>query len=465
MNAARDEEPGLSLLVHRPGEEPTLLHTGLASLEHGLPIGPDTTFNVGSVAKQITAHLILLAAHDDLLRLDQQAAGLLPRLQISDVTVADLVTHRSGIRDAESLLSLAGFRDLDHYTADDLRTLAYRQHQRAVPEGRFLYSNTNYLLLAEILETVYRSTLPDLAHRYLFDPLDMHSTHFKSDPRHVIPGAASAYRATHHGWQHTETPVTLPGPGTLWTTIGDLDRWLTHLHRDWPHEHQLPGQGDLDYQPSDHRPYFYGPGLYADTSAERTAVFHYGHEQGFSAATHLDATGLRVICLSNNADIAADHITAAVVRGLGEHPERSTGDVLYQASALRQKPKGAGRYQQAHGDHSPHNELGTFTCDQAPGSLRLTRNADALHLWRRGTRDELTQTGPTTYTGNGYTLTVAGRTDQLEGFTLDLNRAPGLAYVRQESRGHPPLHRQPAGQPPRLGPAGQRQPSPPPQEG
>ncbi|MFE3933999.1 hypothetical protein ACFXPJ_09405 [Streptomyces goshikiensis] len=35
MNAARDEEPGLSLLVHRPGGEPTLLHTGLASLEHG----------------------------------------------------------------------------------------------------------------------------------------------------------------------------------------------------------------------------------------------------------------------------------------------------------------------------------------------------------------------------------------------------------------------------------------------
>lgn len=320
MNAARDEEPGLSLLVHQPGEEPALLHTGLASLEHGLPIGPDTIFNVGSVAKQITAHLILLSASDNLLQLGQRAADLLPRLKISDVTVADLVTHRSGIRDAESLLSSCGFRDLDHYTADDLRTLAYRQDQRAVPKDRFLYSNTNYLLLAEILETVHRTTLPDLVRHRVLGPLGMHSTRFKTDPRQVIPGAASAYQATQHGWQHTETPVTLPGPGTLWTTVGDLDRWLTHLHQHWQHPHQLPWQEAVDYEPSDHEPYLYGPGLYADARPGRTAVFHYGHEQGFSAAAHVEASGLRVIALSNNAGLSTDRVTAAILRDLHEQP-------------------------------------------------------------------------------------------------------------------------------------------------
>ncbi|GGS27785.1 hypothetical protein Snoj_10440 [Streptomyces nojiriensis] len=431
MNAAHDEEPGLSLLVHRPGEEPALLHTGLASLEHRLPIGPDTTFNVGSVAKQITAHLILLAAHDDLLRLDQKAADLLPRLKITDVTVADLVTHRSGIRDAESLLSLAGFRDLDHYTADDLRTLAYRQHQRAVPEGRFLYSNTNYLLLAEILETVHRTTLPDLAQHRVFGPLGMHSTHFKSDPRQVIPGAASAYQVVHNDWWHTEVPVTLPGPGTLWTTASDLDRWLAHLHQYWQCEHQLPRQNALAYHPSDHQPYLYGPGLYADTRPGRVGVFHYGHEQGFSAATHLDATGLRAICLSNNSDIAADYITAAILRGLGEHPELDPKDVLHTAATLRPEPKVAARTQHANGDRGPEVELGRFSCDQAPGSLRLTRSAGTLHLWRRGSRDQLTQTGPAAYVGNGYTLTLTGGADQVDSFTLDLDRAPGLTYVRR----------------------------------
>ncbi|GHI86552.1 serine hydrolase domain-containing protein [Streptomyces xanthophaeus] len=431
MNAARDEEPGLSLLVHRPGEEPALLHTGLASLEHGLPIGPDTTFNVGSVAKQITAHLILLAAHDDLLRLDQQAADLLPRLKITDVTVADLVAHRSGIRDAESLLSLAGFRDLDHYTADDLRTLAYRQDQRAVPEGRFLYSNTNYLLLAEILETVHRTTLPDLAQHRVFGPLGMHSTHFKSDPRQVTPGAASAYQATQHGWQHTETPVTLPGPGTLWTAVGDLDRWLAHLHQLWQHPHQLPWQEAVDYEPGDHEPYLYGPGLYADARPGRTAVFHYGHEQGFSAAAHVEASGLRVIALSNNAGLSADRVTAATLRDLHQQPTLAPKEAVVRATALQRTASTATRDQPTPDDLGQHTELGTFACDQAPGSLRLTRRADDLHLWRRGTCDQLTPTGSGTYVGNGYTLTVPSSTDQVDRFTLDLDRAPRLTYIRQ----------------------------------
>ncbi|WP_328928470.1 beta-lactamase family protein [Streptomyces sp. NBC_00190] len=431
MNAARDEEPGLSLLVHQPGEEPALLHTGLASLEHGLPIGPDTIFNVGSVAKQITAHLILLSASDNLLQLGQRAADLLPRLKISDVTVADLVTHRSGIRDAESLLSLAGFRDLDHYTADDLRTLAYRQDQRAVPKDRFLYSNTNYLLLAEILETVHRTTLPDLVRHRVLGPLGMHSTRFKTDPRQVIPGAASAYQATQHGWQHTETPVTLPGPGTLWTTVGDLDRWLTHLHQHWQHPHQLPWQEAVDYEPSDHEPYLYGPGLYADARPGRTAVFHYGHEQGFSAAAHVEASGLRVIALSNNAGLSTDRVTAAILRDLHEQPMLPPKEVLLRAATLERIPGTVVRTQPILDDRDRHTEIGTFTCDQALGSLQLTSSAGALHLWRRGTRDQLTPTGPGVHVGNGYTLTIPSSMDQVDRFTLDLDRAPGLAYIRQ----------------------------------
>lgn len=432
MNADRQNSPGLSVLVRRPGEEPTVLHTGLAALEHQLPIGPDTTFNTGSVAKQITAHLVLHAVRDNLIRLDQRAADLLPRLKVRDVTVADLVTHQSGLRDAESLLSLVGFRELDHYTGDDLRTLAYRQHQRAVPEGRFLYSNTNYLLLAEILEALYDTPLADLARSRVFVPLGMNGTHFKAHPSHVITGAASAYRSADHGWQHTEAPVTLPGPGSLWTSADDLDRWLTHLHQVWQLEHRLPGQDVLAFGTSDHDPYLYGPGLYADARPDRAAVFHYGHEQGFSAAIHVETTGLRVVCLSNDAGTAADHVLAAILRDLRERPELDVVDLLSRAKSPRRSARADNaRPRSVGGDHSSHAELGTFTCDQAPGNLRLTRSAEALYLWRRGTGDELAQVGPTAYTGDGYTLTLAGDTNQVDRFTLDLDRAPGLTYIRQ----------------------------------
>ncbi|MFI9327727.1 serine hydrolase domain-containing protein [Kitasatospora sp. NPDC052868] len=432
MTADRFDSPGLTLLVRRPKQEPVDWHTGLASIEHHVPIGPDTAFNTGSVAKQITAHLVLLAARDNLIHLHQPAADLLPRLQLTDVTVADLITHTSGLCDAESLLSLAGLRDLDHYTAADLRTLAYRQRERAVPAGQFLYSNTNYLLLAELLETVDHAALPDLARRRLFDQLGMHATHFQADPRQVVPGAAAAYQPTGSGWQYTQTPVALPGPGTLFTTSGDLDRWLGHLHQLWQHGNTpLPWEDVLGYRTADHPPYLYGPGLYADPRPGHTTVFHYGHEHGFSAATHLTQDGLRVVCLANATDLAADHVVAAVLRELDEHPDHDVGDLLPLAAArARRPPRAAEDGHDQQDDGQLHRELGRFISDQVPGTLRLTRTGDALHLWRRGTSDRLTPAGPTTWTGNGYTLTLTSDADDTEGFTLDLDRAPGLAYVR-----------------------------------
>ncbi|MFD0347219.1 serine hydrolase domain-containing protein [Kitasatospora aburaviensis] len=106
LGVLRATEPGVSVLLRRPGEDAIQLHFGLANLEHAVPIDANTAFNVGSVAKQITAHLVLLAAQNGMLALDQQANQLLPELQVHDLTISDLITHRSGLRDAESLVSL-----------------------------------------------------------------------------------------------------------------------------------------------------------------------------------------------------------------------------------------------------------------------------------------------------------------------------------------------------------------------
>ncbi|MFD4906576.1 serine hydrolase domain-containing protein [Kitasatospora purpeofusca] len=437
MNAHHPDEPGISILVRRPGEAAVQLHTGMANLEHAVPIGPDTAFNVGSVAKQITAHLALLAAEDGLLALDQSAADLLPRLQVRDATITDLITHRSGLRDAESLLSLAGFRDLDHYTADDLVNLAYRQQQRAIPEYQFLYSNTNYLLLAKILETVHGTDLADLARTRLFDPLGMTASHFKTDPRQLIPHAASAYQPTADGWQHTAQPATLPGPGTLWTTPADVDRWLGHLYDQW---HQpslgLPDQAVVAYRAADHVPYLYGAGLYADIRPAQRGVFHYGHEHGFSAAAHLAATGAHVVCMSNNGTIAADRLAAKLGIGLRwNHIDQLEG-VLARAA---EEVSASGDPNRTNGgsaqpDIASHTGLGTYVCTDVPGTLRLTQKRGALYLWRRGSGDQLVSSGPLGHSGPGYRLTLrsAYRHDAApDGFTLDLDRAPGLHFKRQ----------------------------------
>lgn len=435
-NEVRTQEPGLILRAHPADEPPMQAHTGAASLELGAPIGENTTFNVGSVAKQITAYLCLRAAFDRLLDLDRPVGDILPRFRIPGVTVAELIQHRGGIRDSESLLSLAGFRDLDHYTADDLLQLAYRQRHRAVDPGHFLYSNTGYLLLGEVLKRVHDASLQEVADGQVFTPLGMTSARFKSDPREVVPGAATSYQGTGAGWFHQQRPVTLPGPGSLWCTVTDLDRWLAHLWHEWRPSvgSALPFEQHLTYQLSDHHPFTYGAGLYADARPDRTAVFHYGHEQGFSAAVHLTSSGFRVICLSNHTGIVADHVAAAAVTDLNQRPEADLSEVL--SRSLRRQPETPHIPESHPGTHTHHTPLGTYACEDVSGTLRLTRGEESLYLWRRGTPDRLTRTGRTTYAANGFTVTFPAAAADSErptpdGFVLDLDRAPGLHYRRR----------------------------------
>jgi hypothetical protein len=402
------------LLVHAADGPRVQAHTGTASLELAVSIGENTAFNVGSIAKQITAYLCVRAARDGLLSLDRPVRDILPNFRIPDVTVADLIRHRGGIRDAETLLSLAGFRDLDHYTADDLLQLAYRQQRRAVEPGHFLYSNTGYLLLAEILTQVHGAGLQQIADRQVFAPLGMTAARFKTDPREVIPGAAASYHVTVDGWQHQQGPVTLPGPGSLWSTAADLDRWLGYLWEEWSEsaDDGLPHERHVGYRPSDHPPFTYGP------------------EQGFSAAAHLTRAGLRIICLSNHASIAADQVAAAARAELGRTLEADLSKLLHR------QPEPTPIVAERSGADTPHIPLGTYACDEVPGTLRLTRSKSSLYLWRRGTHDFLTRTGAATYAAKGYTLTLptAPADDSAptpDSFILDLDRAPGLQYQRR----------------------------------
>ncbi len=440
-----DREPGAAVLVALPDGRVLRACRGVASVELAAPISTDTVMNAGSVAKQITAHLVIRAARDGVLDLARPVSDLLPRLRPAPVSISELANHHGGIRDAESLLSLAGFRDLDHYTGEDLLELAYRQRERCTKPEQFLYSNTGYLILAKILELVYERPLHQIADKQVFGPLQMTGTRFKTDPRQVIPSSANGYERLADTWLHTTRPVAIPGPGSLWCSVEDLDRWLTHLHAIWLEQPagSLPLDGHVPYANCDRPSLRYGPGLYANPHPGTESVFHYGHEHGFSAATYLTRTGMRISCTSNRSDLHADHIAARLYDTLRVSGNVDPQPIVHQALAtsLSQPSRdgATGRVVAAmpHGS-GVQTPVGTYRCDEVPGILRLTRNEHHLTLWRRGTSDELGRIYGCNrvFLGPGYRFTLLKDDDAagtVHSFRLDLDRAPGLRYVRVDT--------------------------------
>ncbi|MCP4656894.1 MAG: beta-lactamase family protein, partial [bacterium] len=202
---------------------------GMASLEFGVPLGPETVFSVASMAKQFTAASIALLALRGEISLDDDVRNHLPGLADfgETVTIRHLIHHTSGVRDYLSLRSLAGYSSKDYFDND--RIIRFLTRQKSLnfrPGEQHLYSNSGYVLLAEIVKRVSGRSLGAFAEENVFRPLGMLDTRFDDDMRRVVKNRATSYGPLEEGgFQRYLKAFEVAGPGNLLTTVGDLHRW------------------------------------------------------------------------------------------------------------------------------------------------------------------------------------------------------------------------------------------------
>jgi len=150
--------PGCALSVIRDHKIVYERGYGMADLDHNVPITPTTVFHVASMSKQFTAASILLLAQEGKISLDDPARKYIPELPDfgAPVTIRELLHHTSGLRDQWELLDLSGWRySQDRITDVDVLFVLSRQRDLNFPPNtQFLYSNTGYTLLAQIVARV-----------------------------------------------------------------------------------------------------------------------------------------------------------------------------------------------------------------------------------------------------------------------------------------------------------------------
>jgi len=207
---------------------------GLANLDWGIPISASTVFDIGSVSKQFTATAIALLDIDGVLSIDDEVRKWIPELPAYErpITIRHLLNHTSGIRDYLTLMDLAG-TDFDN-VFDEFDGVDLITRQKALnfePGSEFLYSNSGYLLLANIVRRATGKSLRQFLEERVFDPLGMAHTMIWDLNTEVVPERATGYSGEIGNWSIDHAwNFQMGGDGQVITSVEDLAKWDANFY-------------------------------------------------------------------------------------------------------------------------------------------------------------------------------------------------------------------------------------------
>ena len=224
--------PGCAVAVIKNGAVVFQKGYGQANLEYSKPIVPNTIFHIASESKQYVAFCMLLLEKEGKLSIDDDIRKYLDYVPDfgQKITIRQLIYHTSGLRDQWQLLANAGWQLDDVITQDHVIKLVSKQKSLNFPPGEeWMYCNTGYTLMAEIVKKASGLTLREYANKNIFQPLGMKDTHFHDNYKEVVPGRAYSYNLQPGGrFEHAVLSYSIVGATSLLTTVLDEVKWLNN---------------------------------------------------------------------------------------------------------------------------------------------------------------------------------------------------------------------------------------------
>jgi CubicO group peptidase (beta-lactamase class C family) len=191
--------PDISVAIVAPDGTTWLNSNGVSNVESNTPLNANDRFNVGSITKPLVATTVLQLVEEGRLSLDDTLAQRLPdiadKIANSDrITIRQMLNMTSGIAEyfpsgveTEALPSLENSSILEQkYTPQQLISRIEGKPASFEPGQKVEYTNSNYLLLGQIVEAVTGSTLAQQMRERIFEPLGMTNTFYP--PQESVPG-------------------------------------------------------------------------------------------------------------------------------------------------------------------------------------------------------------------------------------------------------------------------------------
>jgi CubicO group peptidase (beta-lactamase class C family) len=223
-----EETPGAAVLVIKNGVVVHKKGYGLANLEHKVPITSETVFDLASVSKQFTAMAVMVLADRGELAFGDDIRKTLPELPEVDkerpIRIEDLLHHVSGIHDY--LDYLATYKGDPNTVKNEGVLKMLIERKLDFPTGtKWAYSNSNYCLLALILERVTKKSFSAVLRKEIFEPLGMKSAWVFDDATQVIKNRAYGYERRRKEWRYAHSDYVMTGDGTVMLSLEDFVLW------------------------------------------------------------------------------------------------------------------------------------------------------------------------------------------------------------------------------------------------
>lgn len=298
--------PGVSVLVRQNGDVVYARGAGLANLETGEAVTPDTVFRLASITKQFTAAVILQLVEEGSLSLDDTIGDLFEGFDQpgANATVRQLLNHTSGIQSYTGIPGWMVEANTNRaYTTDALIAEFSDLPSPNAPGETYAYNNSGYVLLGAIIEMKTGMSWHEAVVERIADPLGLETLRYGGDSGSMA-NMASGYTVNEEGAVEASPPIHMSVPhaaGALIANTQDLALWLEALHGGEIVSPALYQQMTAPTQMADGTEIPYGFGLSVDDVRTRPAIGHSGGIFGFTTdSVYVPDDTLYVTVLANS---------------------------------------------------------------------------------------------------------------------------------------------------------------------
>jgi CubicO group peptidase (beta-lactamase class C family) len=287
----------------------------------------ETSLQIASTSKTFTAAAVLKLMQEGKIKLDQLISDFFPGFPYQGVTVKTLLNHRSGLPNYLNYIEALGWNKNKAITNEDvINTLINQKPTQAYrPDAHFNYCNTNYVLLASIVEKVSGTPFPQYMKQNFFDPLGMKNTFVKTQADSANVNYSYQWNGALWRPDFSDGPY---GDKNVYSTPRDLLKWDQSLYANTiltketmdlaftPYSNEKPGQHN------------YGLGwrmLLLPTG--KKVIYHNGRWHGFNSCfDRLVDDNVTVIILNNRFNIGVYNIARKSYDIFGNYGGKSAAE-------------------------------------------------------------------------------------------------------------------------------------------